>query len=117
MPCLLPVYFEATKQPNFRPLDLEAEVIRAVNLAKPLKKHALSDETAYHRVGHVRLTPTGLDLEGPLPDVSNRVLRQYESHHMHFLRVTFSEENALERFRITREDNTAKFIRERFGAP
>ena len=43
----------------------------------------------YHQV---YLTPTGLLLEGPMSDQSNRVLRLYPDHHHHFMRVTFTEE-------------------------
>lgn len=38
------------------------------------------------------LTPLGMVLEGPLPDQSNSVLRQF-GHHECFLRVSFEDEN------------------------
>ena len=39
------------------------------------------------------VTPTGVHLQGPEPEVSNRVLRSYKDHSNHFLRVTFTDED------------------------
>jgi hypothetical protein len=44
-------------------------------------------------VHRFRITPTGVYLEGPEPEPSNRVLRRYAPHIDSFARVTFSDED------------------------
>jgi len=44
-------------------------------------------------VHKLTVTPTGVYLEGPEPEVSNRVLRDYKEHLDCFLRVTFTDED------------------------
>ncbi|KAL8897272.1 MAG: hypothetical protein Q9207_007295 [Kuettlingeria erythrocarpa] len=39
------------------------------------------------------VTPAGIYLSGPEPEVKNRVLRQYSAFSSHFLQVTFSDED------------------------
>jgi hypothetical protein len=39
------------------------------------------------------VTPAGTYLEGPEPEVKNRVLRRYKNHSDYFIRVTFSDED------------------------
>ncbi|KAF2175051.1 RdRP-domain-containing protein [Zopfia rhizophila CBS 207.26] len=64
------------------------------------------------------VTPTGLFLRGPDPEVSNRVLRRYSEYSECFMRVTFADEDGMpiqfdqrasldecyERFRMTLRD-------------
>ncbi|KAG8991145.1 hypothetical protein FRB95_011906 [Tulasnella sp. JGI-2019a] len=45
-----------------------------------------------HMIRHITFTPTSVNLEGPLPDVGNRVLRIYPDHIDNFIRVHFTEE-------------------------
>jgi RNA-dependent RNA polymerase len=59
---------------------------------KPRRLLAPAPQSGVYMSYHLILTPTRYMLEGPLPDQSNSVLRQYE-HHECFLRVTFQEEN------------------------
>ena len=40
------------------------------------------------------ITPTGIYLYGPEPEMKNRVLRKYSSHTDYFLQVRFSDENS-----------------------
>ncbi|KIW00874.1 uncharacterized protein PV09_07630 [Verruconis gallopava] len=44
-------------------------------------------------IHHVSLTPAGVYLDGPDPEVINRVLRSYQGHTDNFMRVTFSDED------------------------
>lgn len=44
-------------------------------------------------VHRVIITPTGIFLEGPSPEPTNRVLRQYAGHTDHFLRLVFCDED------------------------
>lgn len=44
-------------------------------------------------VHKLTVTPCGVYLKGPEPEVSNRVLREYSDHSDHFLRVTFADED------------------------
>ena len=39
------------------------------------------------------VTPTGIHLYGPEPEIKNRVLRKYSSHIDYFLQVSFLDEN------------------------
>jgi hypothetical protein len=64
---------------------------------------------------HVTITPTTIELDGPLPDRSNRVIRAYETRHQEsFLRVSFLDESGL-RYRFDREVDGPEFIRTRVG--
>ncbi|KAL0580309.1 hypothetical protein V5O48_001726 [Marasmius crinis-equi] len=64
---------------------------------------------------HVTITPTGMDLEGPFPERSNRVIRTYDkSCHESFLRVSFADESGAQ-YRFDREVDGAGFIRLRVG--
>ncbi|KDQ20445.1 hypothetical protein BOTBODRAFT_124037 [Botryobasidium botryosum FD-172 SS1] len=63
---------------------------------------------------HVTFTPTSMFLEGPYPDQSNRVLRQFPEHQDNFLRVNFTDEDKL-LFRWDRDVDGAAFVRERVG--
>ncbi|KAG9562824.1 RNA-directed RNA polymerase, partial [Aureobasidium melanogenum] len=44
-------------------------------------------------VHKLTVTVAGVYLEGPEPEVSNRVLRKYQDHSDHFVRVTFADED------------------------
>ncbi|KAL0260085.1 hypothetical protein SLS55_005830 [Diplodia seriata] len=44
-------------------------------------------------IHRVVITPAGTYLEGPEPEVSNRVLRKYPEHTDHFIRVQFGDED------------------------
>jgi hypothetical protein len=44
-------------------------------------------------VHRVSVTPTGIYLDGPDLEVSNRVIRQYSAHSDHFIRVEFADED------------------------
>lgn len=59
------------------------------------------------------VTPTGLYLEGPDEEASNRVLRRYRAHTEFFLRVSFLEEDG-ERILFDRDSSNEKIFQERF---
>ncbi|TFK57359.1 RdRP-domain-containing protein [Heliocybe sulcata] len=63
---------------------------------------------------HIKVTPTTMYLEGPFPEVSNRVMRWYPRHHDYFVRVTFVEESLLQ-FRWDREVDGREFVTRRVG--
>lgn len=44
-------------------------------------------------VHKLTVTVAGVYLEGPEPEVSNRVLREHQDHSNHFIRVTFADED------------------------
>lgn len=46
-----------------------------------------------HLVHRVQVTPAGVYLEGPHAEVTNRVLRKYDAHLDHFVRVEFTDED------------------------
>jgi RNA-dependent RNA polymerase len=55
---------------------------------------------------HVSYTPTTMHLDGPFPERSNRVFRQYPDKHDCFIRVTFVDETHLQ-MRFDREVSSA----------
>ena len=59
------------------------------------------------------VTPTGVYLEGPDEESSNRVLRLYSTHANHFLRVSFTEEDG-ERINFDRNFSNDKIFQEAF---
>ncbi|PVG04810.1 RdRP-domain-containing protein [Serendipita vermifera] len=61
----------------------------------------------------VVVTPTSFILRGPLPEVTNRVIRKYIDNSSNFIRVEFREEDRLQ-FRWDDETDEDKFIEERF---
>jgi RNA-dependent RNA polymerase len=63
---------------------------------------------------HAFVTPTTILLEGPYPERSNRVIRQYAGYHDRFLRVSFVEEGRLQ-YRFDRDVDGADFVRHRVG--
>jgi hypothetical protein len=66
----------------------EYDVSRAQSPHELLNRHA--HIVLVHKL---TVTPTRVYLEGPEPEVSNRVLRHYKDHSDCFLRVTFTDEN------------------------
>ncbi|EJD52224.1 RdRP-domain-containing protein [Auricularia subglabra TFB-10046 SS5] len=63
---------------------------------------------------HLVVTPSGLHLEGPDPNKSNRVLRHYDQYTQFFLRVRFANEDRLQ-FRWPRDVDGESFVYERVG--
>ena len=58
---------------------------------------------------HVSISPTSMNLSGPHPERSNRVMRTYAENHDSFIRVSFVEENDL-RYQPDREIDGPAFI-------
>ncbi|PPQ73220.1 hypothetical protein CVT24_010030 [Panaeolus cyanescens] len=72
-------------------------------------------EGSHYYAFHVTITPTSMQLEGPVLDQSNRVIRRYHpDNHDCFLRVNFVDEMGLH-YRFNREVNGPSFIRDRVG--
>ncbi|KAI5120647.1 hypothetical protein M0805_007984 [Coniferiporia weirii] len=63
---------------------------------------------------HVIVTPTGLLLDGPFPERTNRVMRTYPDNSDCFLRVAFKDENRLQ-FRFDRRVDGRSFLNEHVG--
>ncbi|KAF2500834.1 RNA-directed RNA polymerase [Lophium mytilinum] len=88
--------------------DADPRDFRVDELLERLNHHTKAaykeqDESVYKRVEKlehlalvhkVLVTPCGLLLTGPDPEVTNRVLRKYAKYHDYFLRVTFGDEDA-----------------------
>ncbi|GJJ16076.1 hypothetical protein Clacol_010355 [Clathrus columnatus] len=85
--------------------ESEREVASHVN-----KSFNFGTGTGHFMCHHVNITPSRMLLEGPFPDVSNRILRLYPKHHNHFLRVTFTDEEGLRLHFDRRETDSAGFI-------
>ena len=59
------------------------------------------------------ITPTRIYLDGPAPEVKNRVLRKYAAFSTHFLSVSFTDEDG-EFLRHDRQTSTDEIYEERF---
>lgn len=71
--------------------------------------------TSHFMCFHVYFTPSLMGLEGPLLDVSNRILRAYPEHQNQFLRVSFVDEEAMRLRFDRREVDGSSFVHERVG--
>ncbi|KAJ3890515.1 RdRP-domain-containing protein [Lentinula edodes] len=60
---------------------------------RPQRRYASSPNPALYEAYHVSITPSRQVLEGPLPDLSNGILRLYEDFQDCFLRVSFQDED------------------------
>ncbi|KAF2144749.1 uncharacterized protein K452DRAFT_285074 [Aplosporella prunicola CBS 121167] len=72
--------------------------------------------TRHHHIAlihRVVVTPAGTYLEGPEPEVSNRVLRMYPNHTNHFLRVQFTDED-LDSLKFEARTNMSEVYHGRF---
>ena len=63
---------------------------------------------------HVSCTPTTFKLDGPYPERTNRIVRQYQEHQDCFLRVSFVDETDLQ-YRFDRDVDGQSFIQRRVG--
>ena len=69
--------------------DSADAIIREDAYSKGLTQHP--EHIAY--IYKAMVTPTGIHLYGPEPEMKNRVLRKYSSHIDYFLQVSFLDEN------------------------
>ena len=68
----------------------------------------LADQHEHIMLVHKALvTPAGIYLEGPEPEVGNRVLRKYSTFQNYFLSVTFADEDG-EKLRFDRQTSSEK---------
>ncbi|KAI1797788.1 RdRP-domain-containing protein [Ganoderma leucocontextum] len=88
------------------------EEVRAQFVYKPLDLFSTGDTSAPFNCLRLTVTPTTMILEGPFPERSNRVMRQYFHSQDCFLRVSFQDENRLQ-YRFDREVDGRDFINRR----
>ncbi|KAJ3983189.1 RdRP-domain-containing protein [Lentinula detonsa] len=62
------------------------------DLQRPRRRYAPSPNPALYEAYHVSITPSRQVLEGPLPDLSNGIVRLYRDYQDCFLRVSFQDE-------------------------
>ncbi|KAG7004497.1 hypothetical protein G7Y79_00025g057830 [Physcia stellaris] len=67
-----------------------ASIVKEQSYSKGLSEQPEHIAQIYKAV----VTPTGIYLYGPEPEMKNRVLRKYRSHTDYFLQVRFSDENS-----------------------
>ncbi|KAG8832128.1 hypothetical protein FRC17_001999, partial [Serendipita sp. 399] len=77
------------------------------------RDHGMAASEAFH-CHRATVTPTSIILAGPLPDETNRVIRQFYERRSNFLRVEFREEGG-QYFRQNEDVDTNAIIDERFG--
>ncbi|PIL32055.1 RNA-dependent RNA polymerase [Ganoderma sinense ZZ0214-1] len=78
----------------------------------PLDLFSTGDTSAPFNCLRFTVTPTTIILEGPFPERSNRVMREYFRNQDCFLRVSFQDENRLQ-YRFDREVDGRDFINRR----
>jgi RNA dependent RNA polymerase len=80
---------------DFEKIALERSIIECIRAA--VVRGSIFDTVRRHPhlmlIHRFRVTPTGIYLEGPEPEPSNRVLRRYASNIDNFARVVFSDED------------------------
>ncbi|KAJ3850837.1 RdRP-domain-containing protein [Lentinula lateritia] len=79
-------------------LKLNEQLARAVHAyvldsQRPQRRYASSPNPALYEAYHISITPSRQVLEGPLPDLSNGILRLYKHSQDCFLRVSFRDED------------------------
>ncbi|BGP17969.1 hypothetical protein JCM10213v2_006017 [Rhodosporidiobolus nylandii] len=94
--------------------DLVAQLEHVANTTPPLPQRALDETVRLHFGRHAILTPSGMRLEGPIPDESNALLRQFPEHLHHFVRVSVRDEDVMKISQNDRNVDTAGFLRNRF---
>ena len=118
------------RRPHVPTLFAEAMVETSTPTASRFtqQKHGID----LHATHHVTITPTGMFLEGPDAEQSNRVLRLYPDNPNAFLRVTFAEVRSLGlvilssltftsfqddhlSFRFDPDCDSVAFVHDRFG--
>ena len=81
--------------------------IETVSASDPYAS-VLADQHEHIMLVHKALvTPAGIYLEGPEPEVGNRVLRKYSAFQNYFLSVTFADEDG-EKLRFDRQTSSEK---------
>lgn len=61
---------------------------------------------------HLRITPSAMFLDGPFPELSNRVVRRYWNYRDNFIRVHFTDESGLA-YRFDSEINVESLVERR----
>ncbi|KAF5361337.1 hypothetical protein D9757_012315 [Collybiopsis confluens] len=72
---------------------LEAADAYEEDAQMPRRRYDSTPDPALYEAYHLSVTPSSQVLEGPLPDLSNTVLRLYQDYHDCFLRVSFQDED------------------------
>ena len=81
--------------------------IETTSVSEPYTS-VLADQHEHIMLVHKAVvTPAGIYLEGPEPEVGNRVLRKYSAFQNYFLSVTFADENG-EKLRFDRQTSSEK---------
>ena len=109
----------------YRGPDADAYIFTVENLRATLEQGAarsdaqpffqdLVDEYDHLVAVHkVTVTPTGMYLEGPTPEIKNRVLRKYSAFPNNFLSVSFHDED-FQNLHHDQRTSATKIFRERF---
>ena len=87
-------------------------------LKDAISKHRripIIDDESIYQCHSVTATPTALNLEGPYPEQSNRVIRLYKQYSDYFLRVSFTDEDHL-MLRLGRNIDRKHYLESRIGA-
>ncbi|GAB7352148.1 hypothetical protein MBLNU459_g2637t1 [Dothideomycetes sp. NU459] len=99
-----------------RLIELLKKHVQAYNTYKTHNAYDLANRHSHIVLIHkIQVTPVGVYLEGPEPEISNRVLRQYPQHIDYFLRVNFIDEDG-ESVRYDPKADQKSIYEERFKA-
>ncbi|KAI0094703.1 RNA dependent RNA polymerase-domain-containing protein [Irpex rosettiformis] len=107
-------YTEDAQSPTASVPELFARCIREYTPPKYRRNERIKNLDDSFECLHVSCTPTTFKLDGPYPERSNRIVRQYQEHQDCFLRVSFVDETDLQ-YRFDREVDGRAFIKRRVG--
>ena len=104
----LPFAGPDTDASETEPQALESMLQQSIETVSASDPYAsvLADQHEHIMLVHKALvTPAGIYLEGPEPEVGNRVLRKYSAFQNYFLSVTFADEDG-EKLRFDRQTSS-----------
>ncbi|KAI0704900.1 RdRP-domain-containing protein [Cytidiella melzeri] len=107
-------YTEDSQSPTVSVQELFTRCVREYTLPKKRRNDRLANLEDSFDCLHVSCTPTTFRLDGPYPERSNRIVRQYPGHQDCFLRVSFVDETDLQ-YRFDRGVDGQSFIKRRVG--
>ena len=107
--------------PETKASDLSTKTFRSLlehNYEASLREEAYAMKISKQQehiasIHRAMITPTGIYLSGPDPEMKNSILRKYSTFHSYFLQVSFLEEDG-EGIRYDRESSADSIYHDRF---
>jgi RNA-dependent RNA polymerase len=84
---------QSLENANHRRFDVAQCISKAVASHKYSQLKGPTDNSSYVLIPHVTVTPLRIWCEGPVAEISNRVIRAFPEHRDRFIRVSFKDED------------------------